>query len=149
MRTVVESERTGNGTCIYDLSPAWVDFLDYTAQEMSISYLNTYAPSSAAPPLPPFIHLETAPELYDFKFTGGPIYPLHTNKVSLFPFIPSLYARQFHEMLKGHAEMMGYMPYVPRPWESLEMMCQCFELLIRRVPVGTAKSFIMMDRCTG
>lgn len=97
--------------------------------------LNAYSPPSPPPPPPLNVNLRTPLEEYDLNFCGGPIFPLRTDKVALIPFVPSLHAEAYYERIAGDSDLMKYMPYFPRPYESLSNTCEAIETLIRKLPV--------------
>jgi hypothetical protein len=105
-----------------------------------MKFLNAYTPPSPPPPVPPNVNLKTPPEEYDLNFNGGAVFPLRTDKVALIPFVPSLHAEGYYERIAGDDDLMKYMPYFPRPSESLSNVCEAIDTSIRKLPVSLSKA---------
>jgi hypothetical protein len=111
----------------------------------TFAFRNDYQPPAPANTKPP-THGDTPPEEYDHNFNGGPVPVLSSSKVTLVPFIPAWHARHYAHHLQGDEELVKWMPYSPNPAHGYEELLECYEKVIRAVPVQSfpALSFISL-----
>ena len=105
------------------------------------SHLNSYQPPSPPLDIPFECHLNTPPDRYDHNFSGGPVYTLSTDRLTLVPFVPSLHGKQYYHDIKEHGHLMKYMPYPRRMDESLDNLLFVYEKTIRSLPASAGRTW--------